>query len=160
MLEQFKNLVNCVKKEEDPEDRELILDAIEQKSSSFVKYVEAVYNMELTTPIIYAKYDGAELRDKIENLDHRRRICHDSAISACAFFNRQCEYYNIEKFCPETTDRYIIADFIGEFVNEVYLAGTRERVKSMDDMIKVAKEDNCIPIKNDKVKNIIKGEER
>ena len=30
----------------------------------------------------------------------------------------------------------------------------------MDDMIKVAKEDNCIPIKNDKVKNIIKGEER
>ena len=97
MLEQFKNLVNCVKKEEDPEDRELILDAIEQKSSSFVKYVEAVYNMELTTPIIYAKYDGAELRDKIENLDSRRRICHDSAISACAFLNRQCEYYNIEK---------------------------------------------------------------
>lgn len=133
LKEKYETLLKEVIKDE---DKDFLLETIEDKVSSFPRYVEQVYNMEVLIPILYARYEGEELRDKITNLDLSRRMAHESAIAACSCLNRLCDSFGVPKICPESTNRGLIADFVGKFVYEMFLCGTGH-VNGMDDMIEL-----------------------
>ena len=67
-----------------------------------------------------------------------RRNAHNSAIDACSIINRLCDIYGCDHICPDTNDRYIIADFIGSFVYNVYLEGQGN--KTFDQVVEAARD--------------------
>lgn len=138
MFEKYYNLVNAIKNEKDLETRNDVLELVSSRMDSFRKYVNTVYKQTVLTPLIYMRYDGDILRDKIERLDKDRRLAHESAISSCQVLNRICEKYNVEHFCPETTDRYIVADFCSKITNEAFDIGAKRNhnINTMDEMMK------------------------
>lgn len=72
--EKFLNLVNACKNDRD------MLDIIESDMRALGEYVYAVHMMETALPIIRINYEGQELRDRIEKLDHNRKAHHERAI--------------------------------------------------------------------------------
>lgn len=125
ILERERNLINAMKSQNfEPffdGDSEDAYDTITGAMSSFVDYQNHVINMSILQPTIYARYDGEELRDKIQNLDSTRKIKHDSAIANANMLNRICDKYGVAPLVPvNTQDRYEIADFIGQFCSEIY----------------------------------------
>lgn len=142
MKEKFQALVAAAKNDE---DYEFLLETIEDKVKAFPRYVETVYSMEVLTPVIYARYEGAEVREKVTALDESRRMAHESAIASCNCLNRLCDSLGIDKLCPETDNRCIIADFVGMFVYEMYLTGTGH-VNGMDDIVDLMERENISSI--------------
>lgn len=142
MKEKFMALVEAAKKDE---DSDFLLETIEDKIMTFPRYVETVYSMEMLTPVIYARYEGVELRDKIMNLDESRRMAHEGAIAACNCLNRLCDSLGVEKFCPQTDDRCVIADFVGQFVYMIFLNGTGH-VDTMDGIVDMMERENISSI--------------
>ena len=69
--EKFLNLVNACKNDRD------MLDIIESDMRALGEYVYAVHIMETSLPIIRVNYEGQELRDRVEKLDHNRRAHHE-----------------------------------------------------------------------------------
>ena len=105
-------------------DEEEAYDTVSQSLDSFTNYANTVIRQQTMLPIYYARYDGEELRDKVTNLDTRRRYAHDNAIGNLNMLNRISDRLGLEPFADiDTSDRYKVADFIGKFVNETYNNG-------------------------------------
>lgn len=105
----------------DDQDMERILDS---DLESIGNYVSAVYAMEYRIPIIRARYEGQNMRDKIMELDENRRMAHERAIMAVKRLNRISKMHGLPDFFPgDTKDRYAIADFCGKMVQELFCAG-------------------------------------
>lgn len=113
--EKFLNLVNACKNDRD------MLDIIESDMRALGEYVYAVYMMETALPIIHINYEGQELRDRAEKLDHNRRAHHERAIMGVKRLNRFAEMEGIEKiFSGDINDRYAIADFCMDATVEMF----------------------------------------
>ena len=107
-------------------DDEEMLDFIKERMQKICNYVDKVTMMEYTIPLLYARYEDEELRDKIENLDRQRRIAHEMAIAAVKQINRLCVSEEVEKlFTGNEDDRYEIGDFCGYVVNTLFEGRTR-----------------------------------
>lgn len=105
-------------------DKEDALRFIEDKLSSFVKYSNIVIKEQIMTPIWRDRLEGQDYRDAITNIDRQRRITHDSCIGSVNQLNRMSAALGLEPFADiDTSDRYQVAEFIGQFVNEVYNKG-------------------------------------
>lgn len=125
ILQQERNLIQAMQKQNfEPffdGDKEDAYDTIANAMSSFVDYQNHVINMSIVQPIIYQRYEGAEIRDKVMELDSTRKIKHDAAIANANMLNRICEGYGIAPMVNvDTKDRYAVADFIGQFCSEIY----------------------------------------
>lgn len=153
MIKEFKELVNAINSP-DNEYRENDLDMLNYNMAAFGEYVQIVYHQNYSTPIKYATLEGEELREAIQSMDKNRRIKHEAAIAACSQINRDCEYYNVPKFCPETTDRHIIADFCAQVTAAFYLDGIGRDAKTIDDVIK-AMTQNCKSVNISNITNNI-----
>lgn len=111
---------------------------------SFVDYQNHVINMGIIQPTLYARYEGQELRDKVMDLDQRRKSKHDAAIANMSMLNRICDNYGVERIAPvDTNDRYAVAEFIGDFCAEIYeenrsgkQLSAKERGKIVDQHVK------------------------
>ena len=113
--EKFLNLVNVCKNDRD------MLDIIESDTRALGEYVYAVHMMETALPIIRINYEGQELRDRIEKLDHNRRAHHERAIIGVKRLNRFAEMEGVEKiFSGDINDRYAIADFCRDATVEMF----------------------------------------
>lgn len=113
--EKFLNLVNACKNDRD------MLDIIESDMRALGEYVYAVHMMETALPIIRINYEGQELRDRIEKLDHNRRTHHERAIIGVKRLNRFAEMEGVEKiFTGDVEDRYAIADFCRDVTVEMF----------------------------------------
>lgn len=113
--EKFLNLVNACKNDRD------MLDIIESDMRALGEYVYAVHMMETALPIIRINYEGQELRDRIEKLDHNRRAHHERAIVGVKRLNRFAEMEGVEKiFSGDINDRYAIADFCMDATVEMF----------------------------------------
>ena len=100
------------------------IEFLESRLDTFRIYVNAVTSMEYRIPILKFKMEGESLRDVIMELDKSRKICHDNAIATCSAFNRISEQLGLEPFFEgDTNDRHQVAEFAGEFVNELYQQG-------------------------------------
>ena len=134
LKEAFVELVKAVK-EKSGEYIKDDMNAIDLAMTSFCSYVDAVYRMEVVMPIIMARYEGEERRYEIERLDRARRSSHDAAISSARMLNRMCEAFGTEAFCPDTEDRYVIADFCGVITITFFCEGIHSDGKTIDDII-------------------------
>ena len=101
-------------------ERDILSDAME----SFVNYVRSVYTMMVKLPIIRLHYDEDEVKDRIEELDRSRRLAHENAINACRLINRLCDAYDVDRYCPDTDDRYCVSDFCARISVEIFKEGT------------------------------------
>lgn len=121
------------------DDKDDAYDTIGHCMESFINYQNSVIHMSIMQPIIYAKYDGQEIRDRVQDMDSRRRIAHESAISNANILNRICDMYDVDHIVNvDTSDRHAVADFIGDFCNEMYengqgLRNQEERAKQIND---------------------------
>ena len=139
--DNYLKLLNVICHSEDSYKMDDI-EIIGNQMKAFGEYVNSVYNHITQTSIIYALYEGDDLRDKLMQLDKRRRIAHESAIAACSQINRMCEIYNVPKFCPETDDRYIIADFCAQVTVEFFLDGQSKDKNTIDNVIEAMQNSN------------------
>ena len=113
--EKFLNLVDACKNDRD------MLDIIESDMRALGEYVYAVHMMETSLPIIRINYEGQELRDRVEKLDHNRREHHERAIMGVKRLNRFAEMEGVEKiFTVDVNDRYTIADFCRDTAIEMF----------------------------------------
>ena len=113
--EKFLNLVNACKNDRD------MLDIIESDMRALGEYVYAVHIMETSLPIIRVNYEGQELRDRVEKLDHNRKMHHERAIIGVKRLNRFAEMEGVEKiFTGDINDRYAIADFCRDTTIEMF----------------------------------------
>lgn len=105
-------------------DEEEAYDTVSQSLDSFTNYANSVIRQQTMLPIYYARYDGEDLRERVSNLDTRRRYAHDNAIGNLNMLNRISDKLGLEPFADiDTEDRYKVADFIGKFVSETYNNG-------------------------------------
>ena len=106
-------------------DKDDALDTISDAMNSFVEYQNSVINMAIMQPLLYARYEGEELRDRVMNLDQTRRFKHESAIASSNMLNRICNAYGVEPFVnipdgPVEDQRAAVAEFTGTFCQEMY----------------------------------------
>lgn len=67
------------------------------------------------------RYEGEDVRDRIMVLDKNRRMAHEKAIVAVKRLNRYSEMYGVNKiFQGDVDDRYQVADFCKDIVNEFF----------------------------------------
>lgn len=147
--EKIKRFVKAVTEQEtDSDEIAFYLETFEEKAYTFSRYCMAVYKMEIRMPVVRTLYAGdiERLQESIMAMDERRRIAHEAAISACAVINRLCDRFDQPRMCPETEDRYEIADFVGRFVYEVYLNGISGRVNGVDELTSVMRDENISTI--------------
>lgn len=101
---------------------EIMLNAMVQQLDYFTKYVNSVVDYVIKGEMLResgASFD--QLRAGLERLDVSRKLCHDGAISAVNMINRTCNMYDVEVLTDvDTTDRHAVADFVGNFILEIY----------------------------------------
>ena len=100
------------------------LDFIESTLTAFPTYANTVIREQIMTPIRRQRYEGQELRDKIQDIDEQRHWNHESAISSVNMLNRLSRNLGLELFANiNTNDRHAVANMVGQYVNEVYNKG-------------------------------------
>lgn len=113
----FQVLSDKVKAE--PDDLGIIQDAVD----SFTSYVKDVDVGEQQIKFAYATLEGEELRQRVQNIDARRRRCHELAISNARVLNRLAEIYKVSAvFTGDFTDRLQVADFCLDVTVELFEA--------------------------------------
>lgn len=111
----FQTLSN--KATSEPDDLEIITDAV----SDFTSYVKDVDVGEQQIRLAYATLDGEELRERVANIDARRRSRHETAISSARVLNKMAEIYNVSAiFTGDFGDRLQVADFCLDITVELF----------------------------------------
>lgn len=153
-------------KEPNQEFVEEDLREIDERLDTFRGYFNAVYNHVLGSESARFSFnagyiDAEKMRDRITELDSDRRRAHDRAIDSCAILNRMCDIYEVKHICPEVEkdfsgkvlNREEIADFVGQFVYNVYQRGIdgpsleeiRQGKTSFDTAFSIAEADHRDP---------------
>lgn len=89
---------------------------------SFHEYVLNVDMSETQIRLAYARFEGAELRERVAHYDSMRRAYHERAIANTSLVNNMARFYGIGKiFIGDSTDRYDVADFCLQVTNEIFL---------------------------------------
>ncbi|MBQ7424878.1 MAG: DUF3232 domain-containing protein [Lachnospiraceae bacterium] len=149
MKENIAQLVKAISvKETDKEEFDYMMQFVGERLQSFTNYFNNVYNDVIASEVNRVlrdtgRIDQDEFEYRITKSDKMRRASHEVAISACAQLNRLCDRYEVPQFCPVTTDRHEIADFIGGFVSEIYQEG--QRAPSLDVAIENARKSDVHP---------------
>lgn len=73
-------------------------DTLERIFMAFVDYANCVIRMQVMVPIWRNRYEGEDLRDKIQEIDHTRRIYHEAAISSLVKLNRLCKMHGLPAY--------------------------------------------------------------
>lgn len=131
--ERFKNLIISMEHQNFipffEGDKEEGYEFLEDNFKSFDRYFEHVKYEVRSSPIWYARYEGQELIDKIQHEDKKRRAYHNSACASLKIFNRLCKAYEVEEICQieenlePDEERRLVADFIGQYMNQLYSIG-------------------------------------
>lgn len=101
-----------------------IFDMVGDSLKAFGRYVMSVYEMETRiTMLRFRCNDTAEFQAEVTNLDRNRKLAHDAAIACCTSLNRIAKRLGVEAVCPDTEDRYVIADFCADITMEFFHRG-------------------------------------
>lgn len=132
MIEVIKKIINKLKEtsysifsDESTtyeEAKEYAEETISDAIRSFANYACCVAHMQrmIQVWIMTSHYEGQEFRDKVEDLDRKRRIAHDAAISNLSMLNRICNMLDVKGFDVNLNDRYAVGNWIGMFCSELY----------------------------------------
>lgn len=103
------------------EDTDDMLDIISSDLRSACNYVESVYNMEYSIPIVRMRYEGQDMIDHIEALDSGRRHAHERAMMGVKRLNRFSRMFNLPDFyVGDENDRNAVGDFCMVLVKELF----------------------------------------
>ena len=106
-------------------NKEEALDFLDKQLSYFPEYANAVIMQQHKLPLIYARYEGEELQDRVQTLDRQRRNIHECAIDSVNILNRLSKNLGLEPFSTvDTSDRHAVADMVGDYIAEMYKTGT------------------------------------
>jgi hypothetical protein len=115
--------------QEDDTAVEMINDTL----SSLFRYIETIYNMEITVKMLSFRWEGEELKERIERHDKNRKRAHDALISSLISTTRYLNTHFSQKV-PETgiyngdrehliqKNRVAIADWAIELEHEILLS--------------------------------------
>lgn len=133
-------------------NKEDAYDTLAHALESFVTYANTVIRMTVMIPIWRNRFEGSDLRDKIQGIDAARRANHEAAISSIAMLNRIMKAHGLEPFAEiDVTDRYQVADFVGAFISEIYEDG---KSKKMDDLVAHNSQEFDLNKISDQLKNL------
>lgn len=135
-LEGFKALLKAMRSKDDKEFMDEDMEFMCVQVKSFAGYVKAVSDALFDVALARERYAGdpACLQAAVTACDRKRKIAHDSAISACSVLNRACDRFGAERFCPETEDRTAIANFCARATDSVFWNGVA-KVEDIDSAI-------------------------
>ena len=153
ITEEYNKLIHAIK-HSDNQYKTDDLEMLDDLMGSFGDYVDIVYQETYRTPILRARLDGDELRQRLQQMDMQRRIYHDSAISSCSQINKLCEIYGVEPICPITNDRYVIADYCAQISAAFYLNGIGKDQKTIDNVLSAMRDSGTIIKKQPITRNI------
>lgn len=132
MKKEFFDLVEAA-----AEKNAAAVERLEYYADAFPTYVLRVYNNVILSKTARFRLEGQDLRDRLMELDSKRRAAHEAAIDACNILNRQCDRLGVARCSEEDTgNRSKVADFTGRFVFETYFEGINADIKGMDDLVK------------------------
>lgn len=122
--QKFSALLHAIatKWGKDDEVFEMVGDALK----AFGYYVMSVYEMETRITLLrFRCNDSAEFQAEVTQLDRSRKLAHDAAIAHCSSLNRIAKQLGIEDVnpCPDTDDRYVIANFCADITMEFFRRG-------------------------------------
>ncbi len=127
-----------VKKADNKQDMEDDISTVERQLGYFPEYLEAwnndVVSAAANSRLLAAGYlDTTEFQERRQRTDEMRRVTHDAMLGACSQLNRFCEFYGVEKFCPDpkSMDRSEVARFAGLFVCETCGIDLKEKTLDM-----------------------------
>ena len=107
-------------------DADEAVEFLSSRFASFINYANIVIEQQYRTPLICARYEGEDLCYKIETMDAKRRIRHESAIASVNILNRLSGNLGLEPFADiDTKDRHKVADMVGDYIGELYRTGTK-----------------------------------
>ena len=105
-------------------DKNEALDDVEKLLKAFPEYSNAVITEQQIMPTLRFRLEGQDYRDRVTELDTRRKQCHDAAIDSLNILNRLCQAHDLPKFADvDTKNRYAVADFVGNYTGELYNMG-------------------------------------
>ncbi len=103
------------------EDKSDILELLERSFNNCINYVVAVNRMEVRIPFLRATCEGEDLREKIMNLDSKRRSAHEAAIVGARVINRYAAMFEMSApFKGDVENRYEVADFCFLVVEDLF----------------------------------------
>lgn len=105
-------------------NKDKALEFVGARLKAFPDYANIVVREQIMTPIWRVQYDGQDFRDRISDIDRQRRSAHDAAIMSVNILNRMCDKMGLPAYADiDTNDRHAVADFVGQYVNEIYNNG-------------------------------------
>ena len=148
ILESYKALLRAIR-EEGGEYMEDDMYFMADQVKKFAEYVKTVTDGLFDVALAREKYAGetALLQSVISDCDRKRKIVHDSAISACAVLNRTCARFGVEPFCPDTDDRLVVANFCAKATDVVFWNG----VEKIDDIDRAVEKAAADPLMRDRI---------
>ncbi len=98
-------------------------DFVADQMDNFRRYVNSVVEMEIRLPLLRMRCSSIEdYQEKVMELDKKRRSSHECAIDSCNILNRLSEKLGLPAFFEgDTNDRYEVADFCLQVINELFL---------------------------------------
>ena len=95
---------------------------LEDIFSSFMNYADSVLHMTALSPLWRAQLDGAVLRDKMQTIDEKRRMQHETVMANVRLLNTLCEKHGLPPFVDiNPTDRHLVGEFVGSWITEIYM---------------------------------------
>lgn len=99
---------------------------LEDRLTIFPQYANVIIREQVMMPIWRNRCEPEEFRQNCMDIDRQRKHTHDAAIDSVNILNRMSKALGLEPYADvDTNDRYAVADFIGNFVNEVYNDGIK-----------------------------------
>ena len=129
MREKIRNLITAIIDNESSSDlAEHTIAFVYNALGRLLDYSRIVVEQGIETDINQALWnsgnlDGDELKRRTTEKDSERTNIHNIVIQSCRQLNRLCKKYGVENICPATDDRYEIAVFVGQFIQELFQDG-------------------------------------
>lgn len=127
--------------EGDKEKRNCALSAFEATINSMGDYVNAVLYMETGLQVARFRLEGQEFRDRVMELDRRRKTAHDAMLGRVASLNRICRMVGCPVFFEgDVEKRHAVADYASAVVQALFASRVQKNGPMSIDEIKAAVE--------------------
>lgn len=127
IISKYQNLISACREDID------LVEFIKEDMNCYRDYVNQVVETEIIIPVLRFKVDDVkDYQERVMRLDQIRRIKHERAIDACNQLNRISEKLGLPLFYEgDIQNRYAIADFCLEVVNELFLNGQQKSIRDL-----------------------------
>lgn len=125
----------------DKKKRDCALSAFESTINSMGDYVNAVLYMETGIQVARFRLEGDEFRDRVMDLDRRRKTAHDAMLGRVASLNRICSMVGCPVFFEgDVENRHAVADYAITVVRSLFASRVQKNGPMSIDEIKAAVE--------------------